>query len=214
MHGHSPPNAVGVTGGIGSGKTEVCKAFAALGARVVSADELAKELLSTNPDIRKQVTARFGHDVYAADGTLDRKRLARLAFADDALLGKLNAIVHPSVTIELRNLIALEKAKPTSPLVVVEAALIYEAHIAELFDYVIAVEAAEELRVDRAATRDGTTRETIIERMRAQLHPDELAERADFLIRNAGDLSGLRSQCAFLFALLKRIQPPPQREHI
>jgi dephospho-CoA kinase len=207
----APPNAVGVTGGIGSGKTEVCNAFSALGALVVSADELAKDLLSTHPDIRKEVTSRFGGDVYAPDGTLDRKRLARLAFADDGLLVKLNAIVHPKVTAELRSLIAKEKAMPDAPLIVVEAALIYEARIADLFDYVVAVDAPEAQRIERAAKRDGTSPERIRERMRAQLPADDLAERADFLIRNAGDLAGLRSQCAFLFALLTRIQPPPGR---
>jgi len=202
------PNAVGVTGGIGSGKTEVCNAFASLGARVYAADELAKELLTTHPDVRKQVAARFGADVYAADGSLDRKRLARLAFADDALLAKLNAIVHPKVTEELRAIIAREKAAHKSPLIVVEAALIYEARIEELFDYVIAVDAAEPVRVERAARRDGTTPENIRERMRAQLVAGEVAERADFVIRNAGDVAGLRSQCAFLYTLLTSIQPP------
>ena len=204
------PNAVGVTGGIGSGKTEVCNAFASLGARVCAADELAKELLTTHPEVRKEVAARFGSDVYSSDGSLDRKRLARLAFADDALLGKLNAIVHPKVTEELRAIISREKTERTAPLIVVEAALIYEARIEGLFDYVIAVDAAEPLRVERAAKRDGTTRESILERMRAQLVPDEVAERADFVIRNAGDLAGLRSQCAFLFTLLTRIQPPSE----
>jgi dephospho-CoA kinase len=202
------PNAVGVTGGIGSGKTEVCNAFASLGARVWTADELAKDLLATHPDVRKQVTARFGSDVYAADGSLDRKRLARLAFADDGLLTKLNAIVHPKVTEELRAVIAREKAGRTAPLIVVEAALIFEARIEDLFDYVIAVEASEPLRVERAAKRDGATQESILSRMRAQLAPDVIAERADFVVRNAGDLAGLRSQCAFLFNLLSRIQPP------
>jgi dephospho-CoA kinase len=206
----NPPNAVGVTGGIGSGKTEVCNAFRTLGALVVAADELAKDLLSTHPDIRKEVTARFGADVYAPDGSVDRKRLARLAFADDALLGRLNAIVHPKVGAEIRALIAREKAKHTVPLIVVEAALIYEARIADLFDFVITVDAPEAVRIGRAAKRDGTSPESIRERMRAQLPADDLAERADFLIRNAGDLAGLRSQCAFLFALLTRIQPPLQ----
>ena len=91
------PLAIGITGGIGSGKSEVCKIFSSHGASVLYADVIARELIDTDPLIKKRIQRAFGADIYLPDGTLNRKQMARLAFSDDSLKEKLNAIVHPSV---------------------------------------------------------------------------------------------------------------------
>ena len=202
------PLAVGVTGGIGSGKTEVCAVFASLGAHLCSADKLARTFLDTDPEIRRRVSAAFGARVYNSSGRIDRKELAKLVFADDALLGKLNAIVHPKVIGEIRRIIGQEKKQHKAPMIVVEAALMVEAGIEGLFDFMIVVEAGESARAERIAMRDGASQTEIVQRMRAQLPPEVTSERADFLIHNSGDLTALRSKCEFIFALLSRMQPP------
>ena len=208
MTPHQAP-AVGVTGGIGAGKSKVCAILASLGALTVSADELAKRLLDTDPGIRTKITAAFGPSLYDAAGRIDRKALARKAFGDDTLLNKLNAIVHPRVTEELRRILRRERERGAARVVAVEAALIFEARIEGLFDYIVVVEAPEGVRKRRIAARDGASRSDIAGRMRAQLPPEELERRADFVIHNIGDLAGLRAKCEFVYRLLERMGPPP-----
>lgn len=199
------PLAVGVTGGIGSGKSEVCAVFSSLGAIVYSADTLAKQLLDTDPQIQMRVKKSFGAHLYKEDGKLDRKALARLTFSDDTLLARLNAIVHPKMTDVLQRIIENEKRLHTHNLILVEAALIYEAGIEQMFDYVIVVDAGESERLERVVRRDASTRADILQRMKAQHSPEEKAERADFVLRNTGTLADLRAKCEFLFSLLSRM---------
>ena len=200
---------IGITGGIGSGKTAVAGTFASLGASSIEADALAKELMNSDEELRARIIKRFGPEVYTSDGSLDRKQLAKLVFRDERLLQQLNAIVHPRVIRRIEEIIESIKASAAVPMVVVEAALIYEAHLEAMFDYVIVVDAAQEERVERVAARDGTSQAEVNERMNAQLSQDVKAEKADFVIRNDGDLARLRVNCRFLFNLLSKLTPRP-----
>ncbi len=200
---------IGITGGIGSGKSEVCAIFASLGAKTIDADALAKELLNSDPVLRARIRKEFGPAIYSDDGSLDRRQLAKLVFRDVSLLGKLNALVHPRVIGRIKEIIAGTKAAAEAPMVVVEAALIYEARLDSMFDYIVVVDAQQEERLARVAARDRASVAEVRDRMRAQLSPATKAEQADFVIRNEGNLDQLGRTCRFLFGLLSKLVPAP-----
>jgi dephospho-CoA kinase len=199
------PLAIGVTGGIGSGKTEVCKILGSLGATVLSADAIAKELIDMNTEIKKRLQRTFGNGMFNADGTLNRKQMAKLVFTDDSMKDKLDDIVHPFVLEYLEKKIKDLKRTGGGSLIVVEAALIYEARAEKMFDYVVAVYAETEETIERVMKRDQTTRPEVLQRMNAQIPIQDKAARADFTIRNSGNVSLLEKNCKFLYNLLMKM---------
>lgn len=195
---------VGVTGGIGSGKSEVCSVFRQMGALVLSADAIAREIINTHETVKRKIQRMFGHCVYSRNGALDRKRVAALIFNDEALKKKLDDIVHPYV---LQNLQQRIRSTGSKRIVVVEAALIYEAHAEDLFDVVVVVHAAEGVRIQRISKRDGISRGEARLRIQSQLPSEEKTARADLVIRNEGRLDLLRENCAFIFHILDHLVP-------
>jgi dephospho-CoA kinase len=197
--------AVGITGGIGTGKTEVCNIFASLGARIIYADEVAKRLIETNPTIRKNIERQFGTTLFLQDGSFDRKQMAKLVFNDDSARETLNAIVHPFTLKKINEEIEEAKTTKRSPLLMVEAALLYEAKGDRMFDYMIVVDAEEERQVERVMKRDESSKDEVLKRIRSQMPNKEKAEKADFVIQNNGTRATLEQSCAFLFSLLTKI---------
>lgn len=197
----SRPVVVGVTGGIGSGKSEVCRIFSSMGAAFLSADAVAADLVDRDPAVRKRVEAALGAEVYGAGGRLDRKRVARLAFHDDRLREKLDAAVHPAVMAGLEAEIDRARVSGAHPVLCIEAPLLHEAGAEGLFDYVLAVDAPREVRIGRVMTRDGSARADVLGRMRAQLPSGEKNAASDFLIRNNGSLRELERSCRFFYSL-------------
>lgn len=192
---------LGVTGGIGSGKSAACAVFEALGARVVYADAEAKRLMHEHPELRTAITEAFGPESYAADGALDRAHLAARVFGDPEQVARLNALVHPRVReafFTLRDAAAAEGYG----LFVYEAALIYESGADRVLDYVAVVDAPLETRLARVMARDGATREAVLARIAHQMPAAELRRRADFVIENDGDLTRLRAQVEALYGSL------------
>lgn len=190
---------LGVTGGIGSGKTTVCRMFEALGARVFYADLEAKRLMQEDPKARAEIVAAFGPESYDGQGRLDRAYLAQRVFSDAAALARLNAIVHPRVFD------AFERTREAAeredvPLLVHEAALIFEAGGDRHLDAVAVVDAPVEARIRRVMERDRVTPAQVRARMQHQLPPEELRRRADYLIHNSGSLEDLRRQVEHIFA--------------
>jgi dephospho-CoA kinase len=196
---------VGVTGAIGSGKTEVCKVFASLGARIISADQVAKDIIETNTQVRRDITRAFGQDSFTIDGALDREKLADRVFASPTAAARIDAIVHPHVLRELKRLVDAYRSEPREPLLVIEAALMYEAGAGNLVDYVIVVDADLETRIERIVGRHGLDRKRALARERAQMLPAKKREMADFVIVNDADLAALRDRARFLFGLLKTL---------
>ncbi len=194
--------AIGVTGGIGSGKSEVCRIFSSFGASVLYADVIAKELLDSNKTVRQRVQRSFGDELYSPDGTLNRKQMARIIFTDDSAKEKINNIVHPLVLECLQTKIEQFKKNGDGSLLLVEAALLYEANADAMFDYMIVVDADKELKIDRVTKRDQSTRTEVLRRMNAQMSVKEKNELGDFIIKNSGDKAALESNCRFLFNLL------------
>jgi dephospho-CoA kinase len=192
---------LGVTGGIGSGKSAACQMFEDLGARVVYADAEAKRLMHEHPELRAAITDAFGAESYDASGALNRPYLADRVFGDEAQVAKLNALVHPRVREAFFKLRDAAEAEGYD-LFVYEAALIYESGADRVLDHVAVVDAPLETRIDRVMARDGVPREAVLARMRHQMSADDLRRRADFVLKNGGDLAHLHAQVEALYQKL------------
>ncbi|NBC17893.1 MAG: dephospho-CoA kinase [Bacteroidetes bacterium] len=184
---------LGVTGGIGSGKSTVCRLFEDLGARVFVADDVAKQLMQQDPAVRRAIVDAFGPASYDEAGRLDRAYLAQQVFSDEENVARINAIVHPRVFDAFREE-ARRAEQEGVELLVHEAALIFEAGGDRHLDAVAVVDAPEDVRVRRVVERDGVAPEQVRARMRHQLPPEELRRRADFVIDNSGAEDALHSQ--------------------
>ncbi len=189
---------LGVTGGIGSGKTTVCGFLEEKGARVFYADIEAKRLMREDAAVKDAIVDAFGQDAYGDDGSLDRTYLADQVFTDDKQLERLNAIVHPRVFEAFDDAKAQAKEEGID-LLVHEAALLFEAGGAAHVDAVVAVVAPDEDRIAWVADRDDASPEQVRARMRHQLPQDELRRRADYVIENDGTLDDLRQKSVDLY---------------
>ena len=170
---------VGITGGIGSGKSTVCRLFARLGVAVYDSDAGAKRLMTEDAELRRRITDRFGADAYA-DGTLNRAYLAGRVFSEAQALADLNAIVHPAVRADF----AAWARRQEGGYVILESALLFDAGFDACVDRTVAVLAPEELRVERTCRRDGCDPEAVRRRIAAQAGDDLLRERADYTLVN------------------------------
>ena len=174
---------VGITGGIGSGKTTVCKLLERFGIPVYYADDRAKWLMHYNKNVREQLIAAFGKEVYQEKGELDRIYLANLVFNNQAKLEQLNGIVHPAVQ-EDGIAWQAEQAAAGAPYTVKEAALLFETGSYKDLDKIVVVTAPEEVRIQRVLQREDTTVEQIKARIQKQMPQEEKVKRADFVLEN------------------------------
>lgn len=172
---------IGVTGGIGSGKTTVCKVFRPLGIPVFEADVIAKEIINTNENLRGRISQLFGSDVYNSDGFIKRKKLADIVFRDERKLNQLNGLVHPAVRDEF---LLWSEQKKNYPYVVLEAAILFESGFDSLTDYTILVTAPEDERLKRVVLRDGSSTAEVKERMDRQFPERKKQELADIVLQN------------------------------
>lgn len=173
---------VGITGGIGSGKSTVCRFFQALGIPVYHADDRAKFLMNNDAALIIRIKALLGEDAYH-ESVLDRSYIAERVFRDKDLLQQLNAIVHPAVFLD--SVAFFEKNKDQA-YVLYEAAILFESGNYKAMDRVILVYAPEELRIRRTMDRDGLSRDAVLDRMRQQMPEEEKRKLADFIILNDG----------------------------
>ncbi|CAM3503090.1 dephospho-CoA kinase [Sphingobacterium prati] len=172
---------IGITGGIGSGKTFLAKLFEALGVPVYNADEEAKRLMNSDTRIKKQLIELFGEATYK-DGKLDRTFLATIVFSDKEKLELLNGIVHPIVIQEAKDW----AERQTSRYSLKEAALLFESGSYKELDYTILVTAPMDVRIQRVIKRDSVTEQQVRERISKQLSDEEKLQLADFVIINDG----------------------------
>lgn len=193
---------VGVTGGIGTGKTTVCNLFRSLGRHVVWADLLARGIADTDAGVKSRIRGVFGRDAYDASGRLDRKAIGALVFSHPDLLEQLNAIVHPAVFESVESEILSLPPEKRYPYVVIEAALLFESGYDSRMDHTIVVQAGEGARVSRIMARDRLTATEVRRRMRAQLPTAEKVRRADFVIENEGAPQDLLPGVRFLDRVL------------
>lgn len=172
---------VGLTGGIGSGKTTIAKAFAAVGVPVYNCDDAAHRLTDSDERVVSALKGRFGDHIYLADGRLDRKALAGIIFQDPLALSFVNGLVHPVVAEDF-GAWARHMADGGAPWVLCEAAVMVESGMDKLMDRLIVVYLPRELRITRAMARDHAPRELIEKRMSNQADPDSVLALADYII--------------------------------
>ncbi|MBS1945208.1 MAG: dephospho-CoA kinase [Bacteroidetes bacterium] len=172
---------VGVTGGIGSGKTTVCRVFGVLGIPVFSSDEAGRRLMAHDPLVRERIAGAFGTSVLAAAG-VDRRALAAQVFKDPGALNRLNAIIHPAVRKAFAEWAALRSA----PYVINEAAILVETGMHKKLDHLIVVAAPEEERIRRVMARDGASHEQVRARIRSQADDRTRNAAAGSIIVNDG----------------------------
>lgn len=192
---------IGVTGGIGSGKTVVCEMFTALGAPVFNADESSKQIADTDPSARQEIIGLLGPRAYTDGKTMDRAFVASKVFADPELLQSLNEILHPRVFER----IDVWRQTLTSPYALVEAALIFESGLDEVLDYTMVILADDTLRVDRTIKRSGLGRDEVLRRMLHQMTNDELRRHSDFQLVNEGAVDDLRPKVRFFHTLFSSL---------
>lgn len=171
---------IGITGGIGSGKSVVSEIFHLHGFPLYNADREAKKLNDSSPYIRKQLTRHFGENLYV-NGKLDRKKLASIIFHDDSKLAIANSIIHPELANDFRR---WSLHREHYSLVILDAALLIEAGFHQLTDRVIMITAPEELRIARVMQRDHSTLDEVKVRMNAQLPEEEKIKYADYIVIN------------------------------
>ena len=175
-----PHLKLGVTGGIGSGKTSVCKVFTVLGIPVFSTDRIAREIMDGDENIIRQINSIAGRDMYS-NGALDRMALASLIFNNSSLLEKVNSLVHPLV---FERFSGWEKNQ-TSPYVIMEAAILFESGASKLVDKIATIVAPEEERLSRVTQRSKLSRHQVLERMMNQMNDEARIKLSDYVIYNS-----------------------------
>lgn len=192
---------VGLTGGIGSGKSTVARMLAERGAVVFDADALARRVVEPGTSGLEAVARRFGHEVLSADGSLDRAKLATLVFDDDPARRDLEAIVHPAVAQLLQG--ELEPHRGTDAIVVYGSPLLVEAGLFRGCDVVVVVSAPVDLQLERTVESRGFSEEQVRARMAAQATPEQRAAVADVILDNEGTVEELERQVDRLWADLR-----------
>jgi dephospho-CoA kinase len=188
---------VGITGGIGSGKSTVCEIWSELGAYILNADELAKQIMVSDSEVKQQLINTFGKESYLDDGSLNREYLAREAFEKERVK-ELNAIVHPKMPeASFKKIKEAEEAG--YEVIVYEAALLLENLEPGDLDYVVLLLADEKHRLERVQNRDKSTASDIQQRMNKQRDFEKATERVDYVIRNNGSLEELRKKAEVIY---------------
>ncbi|NVK49222.1 MAG: dephospho-CoA kinase [Cyclobacteriaceae bacterium] len=179
------PKLIGLTGGIGSGKSTVARLFEILGIPVYYADDRAKWLMNTDANLKKSIVEAFGTESYQEDGSLNREYLAQTVFGDPEKVKKINSLVHPAVAEDFKNWATSQ----TTPYVLKEAALIFETGGEEQLDKVINVSSPLRVRMARVLMRDPHRTEEQVNHIINQQLPDEIKnEKADFVIKNKNNM--------------------------
>lgn len=193
---------IAVTGGIGSGKSSLCKLFINRGYAVFSSDAVAKEIMVLDEGVKKKIIKHFGKESYS-DNKLNTEYLSKKVFSDPEKTALINSIVHPATTGAIQK--RIEKEFEKKDIVFVESALVYEAKIHKNFDYVILVYSTDEEKISRVAKRDKVTPESILARMANQIPDDKKKLKADFVINNDSSVNELVKRGEFILKILESI---------
>ena len=205
---------IGVTGGIGSGKSEVCKIISSFEVPVFSADLIARRLTDSDPAIREKIISLFGANSYnPASGTLNRELVASFVFGNRQNLLALNSIVHPAVVKAVDEEIQSIEKNKESGYIVVEAPLMFKSGLNKKLDYVLTVAAEEALRIERVRQRSNLTEQQIRLRMENQIPVEEAMAASDFVLHNDGTADELRRKVVFFHSIFSTLKPYTKRNH-
>ena len=191
--------SIGLTGGMGSGKTEASRILSDLGADIIYADEVGHRAYLQNTETWQELVANFGEGILQADGEIDRRKLGAIVFSDREHLDKLNSIVHPRMYSMLQEMLR-GFSENGSKVVVLEAAILIEADWLSLVDEVWAIEVPELVAVERIKLRTGLEEEEIRKRLRSQLTNEDRSKKADQVIDNSGDIDELRRKIDLIWS--------------
>ena len=197
---------VGLTGGIGCGKSYVGEELARLGCLVISADDLGHAVLAAGGEAYGPVVQEFGAGILTADGAIDRRALGLLVFGNAERLAKLNALVHPAVIRREQALVARFAEREPNGIAVVEAAILVETGSYRRFDKLILVTCREDQQVERALRRDGASEEDVRARIERQMPLAEKLKFADFVIDTSGEKADTIRQTRAIYDTLRRIE--------
>ncbi|TAL67222.1 MAG: dephospho-CoA kinase [Bacteroidetes bacterium] len=201
---------IGITGGIGCGKTTVSQFISELGYKVISTDEKAKELMVSDYSVKNKILRAFGSESYNSDGSLNSQYISDLVFSKTGEhkknLALLNSIVHPPVIDFMIEEVKKYEEKGV-PILFIESALIYEAELEEGFDFVIVVDSTDENAIQRVILRTGMSREDVLLRMKQQISQQEKKQLADFVIENNGTIEELKNAVKTLMNIVKNLKP-------
>ena len=203
---------IGVTGGIGSGKSLVCSIFKKLNVPIFFADEVANAIVDEDNAVQSAIKRSFGESIFDSDQNLKRKELASIVFQDPEKLMELNAIVHPVVFLRFGDW--KRKLDGTSKVhyALVESALMLESGFYEQMDYLLAVETDEQKRIARVMLRDSVSEVKVRERMNNQLSTEQLREESDFIIQNNGSIEDLHTKVKFFHAVFSNLNTRQEEE--
>ena len=193
---------VGLTGGLGSGKSTASKFFKSLGAFILDADSTAKKLIANNEKVKEELIKEFGTDIMDATSNVDKKKLARIAFQDEDHQQRLNYVVHPHIHMAIDKCFDKTLDEDKHELFIVDAALIYESGYDAHLDYIIVVTALLKHRMERAMKRNTLTRDEILKRIEFQWPEKEKTSLADFVVHNDGTEDDLKNQIVELYKKL------------
>lgn len=192
---------VGVTGGMGSGKSSVCGFLEKFGVKIIEADKVAKRLYSTKPELKDKIVESFGSGVLDEWGEVSFKQLAEKAFKDDNSVALLNRITHPFIRDEIRDKIIDNST--TNDIIAVDAALLFEGELLYTVDYIITVSAPVKVRLNRIISGGRFSEEEALKRISYQLSDEEKTKKADFVIQNDGTLEELQKKVESVFNEIK-----------
>ena len=190
---------VGITGGIGSGKSLACRYLEELGYKVIYADKIAKELYASNKALLKKLAGEFGKSILNIDGTLNRINARKVIFSNKKNIKRVNSIVHPFVFREMDRIVAAIKDR----IIFFEAAIMFESGSYKRMNYVVLIYADKKTRIKRIINRDGVKRRDVLKLMKLQLDEREKLKRADFVIKNNSTPLELKKKITALNSILK-----------
>jgi len=198
---------VGLTGGLASGKSFVGRALADLGCLLIQADELGHQVLEPGGEAYESVVREFGPDIVRADGTIDRPKLGVLVFQDSQRLAALNALVHPPVWARERSLLDEYASAHPHGIAVVEAAILVETGSYRNYAKLIVAVCSEEQQIQRAMSRDGMTRDQVLDRLSRQMPLAEKIKNADYVIDTSGAKENTLAQTGVVYQSLLALNP-------
>ncbi len=203
---YTDPLLIAITGGTGCGQTAAAKFFEKFGAKVIHADKLAHQILERDREVRKLIRNELGNQYFFRNGRVNRKLLGEAVFKDERKLQILNSIVHPKLAEKLVEEIEAARESGKYPMIVVDAALVYEAQMEHLFDAIVVISASQKLRIERLVNRDKISKELAKQRIEKQISIRDKINWADYVIHNNSTLEELERRCRNVYQKILKDQ--------
>ena len=197
---------VGLTGGVGSGKSLVSGFLSELGARIIDADKIAREILEPGEEAYKNVVEEFGKEVTLPDGSIDRKKLGSIVFSDPSRRKLLESLTHPEIIKRMKERAAKILTEDPKELIVFDAPLLIEAGLESDVDKIVVVFSETEDQIRRLKAKEGLTRNETLARIRSQLPMEEKLGYADYVIRNTGSIEELKEEAEKFYRKLTGVE--------